>query len=249
MADPFDETVEAPAKKKRGERGEGRNSADAILTRIVDSAELFLNQDRDAFATINRGDHRETHAVKAKGFRDWVLTRFFEEKNSAPSDSKLKAAIDRADAKAMTSGQTITTCKRVGWGENDKYYLDLGDPTWRAVEADADGWRVVNNPPIRFTRSGKEKPIAEPIDPWLTPAELGFEVRGIPEDKMPRMHSSPLRYLLPLIRVGRTNDPEDARRSHRCSSASSLIAYGRAGITRFSICWDRPAPARQARQR
>jgi hypothetical protein len=31
-------------------------------------------------------------------------------------------------------------------------YLDLGDPTWRAVEVTADGWRVVTDPPVRFRR-------------------------------------------------------------------------------------------------
>ena len=31
-------------------------------------------------------------------------------------------------------------------------YLDLADPAWRAVEVDARGWRVVENPPVRFRR-------------------------------------------------------------------------------------------------
>ena len=31
-------------------------------------------------------------------------------------------------------------------------YLDLGDPEWRAVEIDANGWRVICDPPVRFRR-------------------------------------------------------------------------------------------------
>ncbi|WP_245499802.1 hypothetical protein [Tepidamorphus gemmatus] len=35
----------------------------------------------------------------------------------------------------------------------DCLYLDLGDETWRAVEIDAAGWRVIENPPVRFRRA------------------------------------------------------------------------------------------------
>ena len=40
---------------------------------------------------------------------------------------------------------------RVGEHEG-KRYLDLADETWRAVEIDGEGWRVVDNPPVRFRR-------------------------------------------------------------------------------------------------
>jgi hypothetical protein len=38
---------------------------------------------------------------------------------------------------------------RVG-GLDGRLYLDLGDEKWRAVEIDATGWRVIENPPVRF---------------------------------------------------------------------------------------------------
>ncbi|MGC8476332.1 MAG: hypothetical protein ACP5NP_08260, partial [Acetobacteraceae bacterium] len=39
-------------------------------------------------------------------------------------------------------------------GEHDeRLYLDLGDETWRAIEIDAAGWRVIGEPPCRFRRA------------------------------------------------------------------------------------------------
>ena len=44
------------------------------------------------------------------------------------------------------------------------HYLDLVDETWRAVEIDAAGWRVVDRPPVRFRRASGMKPLAIPAE-------------------------------------------------------------------------------------
>jgi hypothetical protein len=51
---------------------------------------------------------------------------------------------------------------RVG-GLDGRLYLDLGDDTSRAVEIDAAGWRLIDNPPVRFRRAAGTKlmPIPE----------------------------------------------------------------------------------------
>ena len=51
---------------------------------------------------------------------------------------------------------------RVG-GLDDRLYLDLGDETWRAVEIDATGWRVIDNPPVRFRRAAGMQPLPVPV--------------------------------------------------------------------------------------
>jgi hypothetical protein len=44
-----------------------------------------------------------------------------------------------------------------------KIYLDLCDETWRAVEIDADGWRVIDSPPVRFRRAAGMQPLPVPV--------------------------------------------------------------------------------------
>ena len=42
--------------------------------------------------------------------------------------------------------------------------LDLCDCEWRAVEIDAEGWRVVDRPPAKFCRTRGAQPLPEPED-------------------------------------------------------------------------------------
>ena len=42
-------------------------------------------------------------------------------------------------------------------------YLDLGDDDWRAIEVDANGWRIVSNPPVRFRRAPGMQPLPAPL--------------------------------------------------------------------------------------
>ena len=45
----------------------------------------------------------------------------------------------------------------------DRTYIDMGGPDWRAIEIDADGWRVVDEPPIRFRRAPGMLPLPMPM--------------------------------------------------------------------------------------
>jgi hypothetical protein len=44
-----------------------------------------------------------------------------------------------------------------------KNHLDLCNQTWQAVEIDTQGWRVVDNPPVRFRRSAGMKALPIPL--------------------------------------------------------------------------------------
>ena len=55
------------------------------------------------------------------------------------------------EAKAYFDGGEHPVHVRVS-GMDDKLYLDLADAEWRAVEIDADGWRIIGDPPVRFRR-------------------------------------------------------------------------------------------------
>ena len=44
-------------------------------------------------------------------------------------------------------------------GHDGKLYLDLADDAWRAVEIDEAGWRIVDEPPVRFRRAAGMQPL------------------------------------------------------------------------------------------
>ena len=141
--------------------GRGPTQAD-ILIDLAQTAELFHTPDGTGFADLDINGHRETWPIRAKGFRRWLARRFFEETGGAPSSEALQSALNVIEAKAHFDAPERQVHIRVG-GLDGRLYLDLGDETWRAVEIDATGWRVIDNPPVRFRRASGMKPMPIPV--------------------------------------------------------------------------------------
>jgi hypothetical protein len=137
--------------EENGVTGRGRTQAD-VLIELAQSVGLFHAPDGTAFADLHINAHRETWPIRAKGFRRWLARRFYEETDRAPSSEALQSALNVIEAKAHFDAPERVVSVRVG-GFEGRLYLDLGDATWRAVEIDACGWRIVDNPPLRFRRS------------------------------------------------------------------------------------------------
>jgi hypothetical protein len=152
---------EAIAEESGNVGGRGPTQAD-ILIGLAQTADLFHAPDGTGFADLGINGHRETWPIRAKGFRRWLARRFFEETQGAPSSEALQSALNVIEAKAHFDAPERVVHVRVG-GLEGKLYLDLGDEAWRAVEIDATGWRVIDNPPVRFRRASGMQPLAMPM--------------------------------------------------------------------------------------
>jgi hypothetical protein len=152
---------EAIAEESGDMGGRGPKQAD-ILIDLAQTAELFHAPDGTGFADLDINGHRETWPIRNKGFRRWLARRFFEETGGAPSSEGLHSALNVIEAKAHFDGPERLVHIRVG-GLDGRLYLDLGDKTWRAVEIDATGWRVTDNPPVRFRRASGVKAMPIPV--------------------------------------------------------------------------------------
>jgi hypothetical protein len=141
-------------------RGKGHASAD-ILIGLAQTAELFHAADGTGFADLDISGHRETHPIRAKGFKRWLARCFFEETGGAPSSEALQSALNVIEAKAHFDAPERVVFVRVG-GLDGKLYLDLGDEKWRAVEIDTTGGCVIDKPPLRFRRASGMKPLTMP---------------------------------------------------------------------------------------
>jgi hypothetical protein len=152
---------EAIAEEGGDTGGRGPTQAD-ILVDLAQSAELFHAPDGTGFADLDINGHRETWPIRAKGFRRWLARCFFEATQGAPSSEALQSALNVIEAKAHFDAPERVVHIRVA-GLDDRLYLDLGDATWRAVEIDTTGWRVIENPPVRFRRAAGMKPLPMPV--------------------------------------------------------------------------------------
>jgi hypothetical protein len=160
----LDQTL-SQTRRSRGQSGSGDDkesqATELVGLAIQSHAEFFHNRAGDGFATITIDGHKETWSLRSKALRGWLTKIFYDKTAAAPNSESLGAAINVLEAMARFDGKEIPVCLRVGEYEG-KYYLDMCDANWRAVEIDADGWRIVNNPPVRFRRTGGMLPLPEP---------------------------------------------------------------------------------------
>jgi hypothetical protein len=139
-----------------------------VLIALAQGAELFHTDARVAFADIKVDEHdevdehRETWPLKSAGCRRWWLHNYYQQTKSAPSSEALSTAIAALEARAHFDAPMrqvyVRTASHAG-----KIYLDLCDPTWRAVEIDAEGWRIVHTPPVRLIRAPGMLPLPAPV--------------------------------------------------------------------------------------
>jgi hypothetical protein len=133
-----------------------------MLIALAQDAELFHAPDGTCFADFHTDGHRETWPLRSNGFKRWLLRRYFETTQSAPNSEAVQSALNVIAAKADYDAPERIVHVRVA-GLDDRLYLDLGDQNWRAVEIDATGWRVIENPAVRFRRSAGIRPLPTPV--------------------------------------------------------------------------------------
>ena len=100
--------------------------ADILIEIVDDAALLFHAPNGTPYADIEVCGHRETWAIRTKGFKRWLVQRFFLMTSKAPGSEALHAALNVIEAKAHFDGPEHVVGLRVS-GLADKLYLDLGD--------------------------------------------------------------------------------------------------------------------------
>jgi hypothetical protein len=100
-----------------------------------------------------------------------------------PQADQLSVAIDHGppttDHRPRTTGHSLLATHQTA------YYIDLGDPSWEAVEIRADGWRVVTRPPVAFRRPTGILPFPRPVRSDFPLIELLRKYLNVSEADLP----------------------------------------------------------------
>ena len=135
-----------------------------ILLSYVANEDLFRDQDGTTFADIQVDGHRETWPVRSSAFALWLRNRYYREEGGVPAAMSLTGAVATIEARATFSGNEKSVHVRVAAVGDDRVFVDMGDPEWRAIEITTAGWRIVPAPQeVRFRRSLNTKPLPEPM--------------------------------------------------------------------------------------
>jgi hypothetical protein len=149
-----------PNRKASRSRPERPNRKSELLA-LTEDMEFFVSRDGEPFATFNVDGHRETWHLQSKRFVQTLADRMYERTGDVLPAQTLQDTIRVLECRAR-KGDQLEVWLRVA-DHGDKIYIDVGDKTWRAIEVDAMGYRIIDNPPVRFRRSQSTQPFPMPV--------------------------------------------------------------------------------------
>ena len=163
-------TLRSDAPSGRSERGERPRQSDHLLN-FLSEVELWQSPDREAYATVSVNGHFENWPVRSKDFREWLSGGYFAATVTAPGSQAIEDALRVYEGYARHRGPLHNLFLRIGEYDG-AVYIDLGDAQWRAVEVTADGWRLIDQAPVKFVRSPAMRALPIPEDGGLMEQEL-----------------------------------------------------------------------------
>lgn len=150
------------AEERAKTESKGRPTAAEILLEIVEAeAELWHDQDGEAWATFTVDRHKEHHPVRSRPFRRWLERRYYQREGKAPSSNAWQDARATIEGIAQWDGEEHQVFLRVA-EYRGAHYIDLANAKWQAVKVTRHGWEIVDNPPVRFRRAAGMLPLPTP---------------------------------------------------------------------------------------
>ena len=149
--------IQPPPPKEERQTGGDR------LLAIAKTATYFHTADKIPYADIWIEGNRHTYPVRAKAFRLWLSGEYLNSTEKGIGSQTLQDTLSTLEAIAIFRGETRQVNLRTA-EQQDKIYIDLGTPDWKAIEIDSSGWRLVSDPPVRFWRPESLLPLPYPVE-------------------------------------------------------------------------------------
>lgn len=148
--------------KGSGEGNGDQTLAESIITLVRESATFFHDAEGLGYVSFEQNGHLENWPLGSKGFNHWCSFHAYTELGVAPSETTLKTVITALSGVAKHEGEQHEVFLRVA-KRDDRYYLDLCNEAWQAVEITATGWQVLDNPPVKFRRTDAMQVLPLPV--------------------------------------------------------------------------------------
>ena len=145
--------VDSPRSAQGDNAGRHNLTQTDFLIQIAREAVPFHAPNGTGYADVALDGHRETWAISSDTCCQWLGRRYFEQTDRTPSAEAVRSALEWLEAQAKFKGPKRQVHVRVAQHEG-RIYIDLGDVHWHAVEVTAEGWRVIDQPPVRRRPNG-----------------------------------------------------------------------------------------------
>ncbi len=140
-----------------------RQQSTILLDIIKDvKAELFSDENNDAFIEIPVDQHKEIYEVDSSNFELWAQRVFYQTTKKAICNDGLKQAVAILVAETKFGGKEKHALDVRVARKDSSFYYDLTNSVWSAVRINAEGWSVVKDVPKIFRRYRHQTPQATP---------------------------------------------------------------------------------------
>ncbi|WP_309731072.1 DUF3854 domain-containing protein [Chamaesiphon sp. OTE_75_metabat_556] len=146
---------------------DGKKPHKSVAERLLEigrTATYFQTPDRVAYADITIEGNRHTYAVRSRAFRMWLAGEYFNIEGKGIGSQTMQDTLSTLEAIALYGQDSATREVHLRIAQHqEKIYLDLGTPDWKAIEIDPTGWRTIDDPPVRFWRPDSLRPLPYPV--------------------------------------------------------------------------------------
>ena len=185
---------------EENENQQKQSQADKIICICLEQNPVFFHdQHKTPYLRVKQKDANITMPIRSRQCKTWLANLMWQKEQKAPGTEGVNSALNVLQGKALIEGKQHILYNRVAPAE-DGFWIDMANDSWQAIKIDANGWRIVDNPPILFRRYSHQLPLITPIsggDPWLL-----LEFLNVPdEDKDTRLGIMCLcaSYFVPVI--------------------------------------------------
>jgi DNA polymerase I-like protein with 3'-5' exonuclease and polymerase domains len=132
----------------------------ALLIETAADATFFHDEQRDPWAVVPVGTHRETLRLRDRSFKRWLVRNLYTATGKTPNAEALSQALMLLEARAVFDGLQRPLAYRLA-KHADSIVYDLADADWRCVTITTQGWELGQRPGV-FRRGSNTAPQTVP---------------------------------------------------------------------------------------
>jgi putative DNA primase/helicase len=175
MTATVEEILDAVTERAEASSNERIGQGDKLLAVAAAQATIWRDADGEAYASVLANGHLEHYPMRSRGFRQWLLAAYAADPTShreingrvvpgAVSKQALEDALTNLEAWARFEGAKTHPAELRSVLHQDRLYIDLGCPGWRAIEVSTEGRRLVDRSPVPILRSRKAHALPLPAE-------------------------------------------------------------------------------------
>jgi len=138
------------------------NASESVASELIELVQahcslIFDAQADKCFVSIDKGTRIETLAIGSKPFTEWLSYQYYNitkacggnNRGKSASEASIKQACFALSGIAKHEGDKQRVYLRVA-DHNGGHYLFIGDEQLRVIEVLPTGWRILEQPPVKF---------------------------------------------------------------------------------------------------